>query len=125
VEANYWGAASANRLEAMEPYFATMDRMLPICKRRAALATWDHGGHGSSTTWGQQTDMMGCGPEGWAEMVKCPAGMGGYDGIECPSSMAAFAGIYTGHDSSVRFVAALMATVYIEVSLHIICTVVG
>jgi hypothetical protein len=109
----------------MEPYFATMDGMLPICKRRAALATWDHGGHGSSTTWGQQTDMMGCGPEGWAEMVKCPAGMGGYDGIECPSSMAAFAGIYTGHDSSVRFVAALMATVYIEVSLHIICTVVG
>ena len=31
VEANYWGAASANRLDAMLPYFATMDAMVPLC----------------------------------------------------------------------------------------------
>jgi hypothetical protein len=47
-------------------------------------------------------------------MEHCPANMGGYDGMECPSSMTAFPDIYTGHDSSVRFNAALMATPYIE-----------
>eukprot|EP01043_Picozoa_sp_COSAG02_P084006 COSAG02_NODE_21915_length_770_cov_1.095380_1_plen_201_part_10 len=57
VEANYWGAASANRLEAMLPYFVTMDAMVPLCKRRAALKDWSRGGHGSIKSWGQQTDM--------------------------------------------------------------------
>jgi hypothetical protein len=118
VEANYWGAASANRLEAMEPYFATMDAMVPLCKRRAALPSWSHGGHGSITTWGQQTDMIGCGPESWSVMDRCPSSMGGYDGMECPSSMAAFPDIYTGHDSSVRFSAGLMATPYIDYFEH-------
>ena len=118
VEANYWGAASANRLEAMTNYFATMDAMVPLCEKRAALKTWGRGGHGSSATWGQQTDMMGCGPEGWAAMEHCPADMGGYDGMECPSGMAAFPDIYTGHDSSTRFVAGLMATPYIDYYEH-------
>lgn len=98
----------------MLPYFSTMDAMVPLCKRRAGLKDWSRGGHGSSVTWGQQTDMMGCGPESWSAMEHCPVGMGGYDGMECPSSMAAFPDIYTGHDSSTRFVAALMATPYIE-----------
>eukprot|EP00729_Bicosta_minor_P008806 gene8806-28885_t len=57
VEANYW---------AMKPYFATMDAMVPLCERRARLSTWGHGGHGSNVAFGQQTDMMGCGPEGWS-----------------------------------------------------------
>ena len=98
----------------MLPYFATMDAMVPLCQRRAQLRDWSRGGHASVTTWGQQTDMMGCGPESWAAMTRCPVGMGGYEGMECPSSMAAFPGIYTGHDASTRFVAALMSTPYID-----------
>ena len=71
------GAASANRLEAMKPYFATMDAMVPLCERRARLSTWGHGGHGSNVAFGQQTDMMGCGPEGWSVMDHCPEDVGG------------------------------------------------
>eukprot|EP00051_Salpingoeca_urceolata_P007782 m.100454 g.100454 ORF g.100454 m.100454 type:complete len:1120 (-) comp15400_c0_seq2:5-3364(-) len=114
VEANFFGAPTANRLSSMLPYFATMDSLVPECRKRAKLATWSHGGHASFGTWGQMSEMIGCGPTSFSVMGNCGTNMGGYDGIECPSAMGAFAELTVGHDSSVRFVAALMAVPYIE-----------
>lgn len=47
-------------------------------------------------------------------MGGCPASMGGYSGLECPSAMGFVAELTSAHDSSTRFVAALMTTPYIE-----------
>jgi hypothetical protein len=102
----------------MEPYFPTMTAILPLCRKRAALKTWSRGGHAAFGTWGQQSEMMGCGVTSFSVMGGCPDDVGGYDGFECPSAMGAFPEMTTGHDSSTRFVAALMSTPYIEYYEH-------
>jgi hyaluronoglucosaminidase len=114
VEANYWGAASSNRVDAMLPYFPTMNALMPECRKRAALKTWGRGAHASYNTWGQGSEMMGCGPTSFSVMGGCPDSMGGYEGLECPSAMGFVAELTSAHDSSTRFVAALMTTPYIE-----------
>ncbi len=47
-------------------------------------------------------------------MGGCPESMGAYEGLECPSAMGFVAELTSAHDSSTRFVAALMTTPYIE-----------
>ena len=76
VEANYWGAASSNHLEAMETYFPTMSAIMPVCRKRAALKTWSRGGHAAFGTWGQQSEMMGCGVTSFSVMGGCPEEVG-------------------------------------------------
>eukprot|EP00038_Savillea_parva_P031017 m.82296 g.82296 ORF g.82296 m.82296 type:complete len:1149 (+) comp9456_c0_seq1:212-3658(+) len=114
VEANYWGAASSNRLDAMLPYFPMATALIPECRRRAALKTWSHGGHSAFNIWGQASEMIGCGPTSFSVMGGCPDDYGGYDGLECPSATGFVKELQTGHDSSTRFVAALMATPYVD-----------
>jgi len=101
-------------VDAMLPYFPTMNALIPECRKRAALKTWSHGAHASYGTWGQGSEMMGCGPTSFSVMGGCPEIVGDYEGLECPSAMGFVAELTSAHDSSTRFVAALMTTPYIE-----------
>jgi len=44
-EANYWAAATSNRAELMEPYFATVNSLMKIGEQRASLPDWSEGGY--------------------------------------------------------------------------------
>ena len=74
-------------VDAMLPYFPTMNALIPECRKRAALKTWSHGAHASYGTWGQGSEMMGCGPTSFSVMGGCPEIVGDYEGLECPSAM--------------------------------------
>ncbi|GMI56611.1 hypothetical protein ScalyP_jg5565 [Parmales sp. scaly parma] len=113
-EANYWAAATSNRAELMEPYFATVNSLMKIGEQRASLPDWSEGGY--PDLFGGEVAGMACGPTpkgDWDTMYGCEIGFGGFEGVEFSSSMGPFEGMQIYMDDGTRFVAGLAATPYI------------
>lgn len=133
AEANYYGAASSNHPEAMHPYFPTVSAAVSMGRQRAALPDWSFGGHEAAVpgfgvgTTGDQTDAMGCACAGmlgypWCRTDihnrTCPAGFGGFEGIEFPLQLGGFATMHSSPDGAMRSVAAMAAAPFVEYFEH-------
>lgn len=132
VEANYFGAASSNHLDAMLPYFPTMSSLLDSGRRRAAMpwgSPWYKdgynavdgfvsNGHPSYGTWNQDIEHVTCGPGNGL----CPNGTGGYTGAQMPCAMGPWSNMVQWKDNSVRFEGALMAVPFVDYYEHTLNT---
>ena len=99
VEANYWGAASSNHLEAMEPYFPTMDSMLESGKRRANMSwasPWGkYKGYENASAYPQahpayarwMTDLEHVNYGTLEALAHLPKGFGHFEGAEMACAM--------------------------------------
>ena len=138
AEANFYGAASSNHAENMHPYFPTVSAAIDMGRQRAALPEWSYGGHEATVqnfddgttsigTTGDQTEAMGCacaGEQGypWCRTdihnKSCPAGFGGFEGIEFPLQLGGFASMHCSPDGAMRSVAAMAAAPFVEFFEH-------
>ena len=124
AEANFYGAASSNHQESMWPYFPTISALIPLGQQRASLPSWSQGGHESGAFYGQMTEAMGCNCNDYMHCYEeangqhCPAGFGGFDGIEIPSAIGGFVDMHCSHDSSMRSTAAMAAQPYVDYYEH-------
>jgi hypothetical protein len=80
-------------------------------------------GYTAVGTTGDQTDAMGCACAGmlgypWCRTDihnrSCPAGFGGFEGIEFPLQLGGFASMHCSPDGGLRSVAAMAATPFVE-----------
>ena len=138
AEANFYGAASSNHAENMHPYFPTVSAAIDMGRQRAALPEWSYGGHEATVqnfddgttvigTTGDQTEAMGCACAGyqgypWCRTdihnKSCPAGFGGFEGIEFPLQLGGFASMHCSPDGAMRSVAAMAAAPFVEYFEH-------
>lgn len=118
IEANFWSVGSSNRLELMEPYFATIYSLFDESRARAARPDWSVPGQIAKPTLGVNTQGEECGNfanSGHQESSDgCPKGFGNFSGLAVTNGMGPFAFQRLFHDDSCRFNAALAATPIID-----------
>ena len=129
VEANYFGAASSNHLDAMLPYFPTMTSMLESGKRRAKMSwsePWSkHGytnvseyvsnGHPGLARWSTDMEHVNFGA---GSVPHVPANMGNYKGAQMACAMGPWNNMAQWKDNAVRFDGALMAVPFVNYFEH-------